>query len=261
MNQRRAKMFKSLELTRLFEVGQMEQLFRKCGHIINPEHLIASSNDTSVFDYFSNGEKCVAKVVPKNIRFFKHFGQHNNAKDFKKYINRLHPYFLPVEEILFEDENLFVYTQKKCKIITSDRISAKVVIEIFRLVQFMLINDILLTDIAPHNLGLTGKHVVVFDYHGLHRLKKNGIIKENDWWRRIVRNLVRFVCGLESKHKRAEYSALMQNCDENVLRKLEHDPEIPKPLSALIRYVMLKQAHSAIDTTCAHLEACINYLK
>jgi hypothetical protein len=256
-----AKMFTAVELSRLFKAGQMDELFRKCGHVINPSNLLACAGDTSVFGFDVNGKKYVAKVVPKNIRFFKHFGHGHDAKDFKKYINRLDPYFLPVEEILYEDDNLFVYSQRKCKIIESKRINKKIVIDVLRLVQFMLINDILLTDLAPHNLGVDGNRVVVFDYHGLHRLKKNGVIKREDWWRRLVRNLARFIIGLASQHKRAEYSAMMQNCTEGVVKKMETDPEVPAVFTTLVKYLMKEQSHASIETTCAHLEACINQIK
>jgi hypothetical protein len=256
-------MFISDELSRLFKADQMAPIFQKFGHIINPENLLASANDTSVFNYKMNGASYVVKIVPKNIRFFKHFGHNHNrqAKDFKKYINRLEPYFLPVEDILYEDDNLFVYAQKKCKIIESKKIDKKVVVDVFRLVQFMLINNILLTDLAPHNLGIYEKNIVVFDYHGLHRLKKDGVIKRSDWWRRLARNLTRFVTSLKSQHKRAEYSELMQNCDEEAVVKLEKDPEIPKVFSALIRYLMEKQEKASIESVCTQLEACINHIK
>ena len=257
-----AKMFVSVELSRLFKAGQMDDLFRKYGAIINPDNLVAGGGDTSVFKYEVAGKDYVVKVVPKNIRFFKHFGHGHghDAKDFKKYINRLDPYFLPVEDILYEDDNLFAYTQRKCKIIESKRIDKKVVVDIFRLVQFMLINDILLTDLAPHNLGVDGKHVVVFDYHGLHRLKKDGVIKRADWWRRLARNLTRFVCGLTSQHKRAEYSLLMQDCNENVLKKMDADADIPKVFTSLIRYLMKEQGNATIENVCTYIEECIKHL-
>lgn len=251
-------MFTAIELTKLYQAGELDQLFKKMGGSINPTTLLASANDTSVFKY---GDDQVIKVVPKNIRFFKHFGRHNSGGDFKKYINRMDPYFLPVEDILYEDENIFAYTQKKCKVIESKRINKRVVREVFQLVQFMLANNVLLTDLAPHNLGISGKRCVVFDYHGLHRLTKDGKIKRPDWWRRLARNLTRFMCSLYGAHKRAEYSALMQNCDEKVVRKMENDPEIPRVFSKMIRYLFVHENNASIETVCTHLENCITHLK
>ena len=255
------KMFNSIELSRLYKGGELNRFFSKFGNIFNPDTLIASGGDTTVFRYEQNGTKLVAKIVPKNIRFFKHFGKNNSAKDFKKYINRLEPYFLPVEEILYEDENVFVYTQQKCSLIESDKINKKVVIDVFRLIQFMLINDILLTDLAPHNLGIIHKHVVVFDYHGLHRLTRDGAIKREDWWRRLVRNLTRFTCGLYNPKKRPEYSALMQNCDQNVVKKMESDPDIPPVFTTLVKYLMEERNNGSLEKICELIENCIRFIK
>jgi hypothetical protein len=256
-----AKMFTAVELSRLYKHGQLDKMLQQLNGIINPHNLIATATETSVFNYTKNGEKYVAKVVPRNIRFFKHFGKHHSAEEFKKYINRLDPYFLPVKEILYEDKNIFVYSQEKCDIVESKRISKTVVIEVFHLIQFMLVNRIMLTDLAPHNLGIVRHHVVVFDYHGLHRLMKDGEIYRDDWWRRLARNLTRFMTALIGAHKRAEYSALMQNCDDKVIKKMENDPEIPKIFSTMIRYMATEQGGVVVEKLIEYLEKCINELK
>lgn len=255
------KMFMSVELAKLYKAGQLDSMIKDLGNIITPSNLIASANDTTVFSCTRNGEKYVCKVTPKNLRFFKHFGKERSGKEFKKYINRLDPYFLPVEDILYEDENIFVYTQKKCSVIESSNIDKKVVIEVFRLIQFMLVNNILLTDLAPHNLGILHKKVVIFDYHGLHRLTKDGSINREDWWRRLARNLTRFVCSLEGAHKRAEYSLLMQNCTEETIQKMEGDSSIPAIFSSMIRYLSTEQNNASIDKLCDYLEKCIIEIK
>jgi hypothetical protein len=255
------KMFSSLELMKLYKAGQLDRMMKELDNIINPNNLIVSANDTSVFHYEKNAEKYVCKVTPKTLRFFKHFGTNHSAKDFKKYINRLNPFFLPVEDILYEDENIFVYTQRKCSVIKSKKITKKIVIDVLRLVQFMLINNVLLTDLAPHNLGLIHKKIVVFDYHGLHRLMKNDKIKRVNWWRRLARNLTRFMCSLEGAHKRAEFSTLMQDCTASVVKKMESDTTIPKEFSSMIRYLYTFQNNVSIEKLCEHLEKCINAIK
>lgn len=252
-----SNMFTSIELSKLYKEGALDNLFKKCGHLMNPSTLYASGGDTTVFRYVHDGRKSVIKIAPKNIRFFKHFGKTRSAKEFKKYINRLDPFFLPVEDIIYEDENVFVYTQKKCRLIKSNRINKKVVADVFRLVQFMLVNNILLTDLAPHNLAILHRQVVVFDYHGLHRLTKDGVIKREDWWRRLARNLTRFICGLYNPKKRSEYSTAMQNCDRNVIKKMEEDPGIPEVFTTMIKYLLKEQNNVSINKLCTFLEKCI----
>jgi hypothetical protein len=255
------KMFSSLELLRLYEYGQLNKMLEQLGSLINPKTFETSGGDVSVFNYNKDGQKYVIKIAPKNIRFFRHFGRgDHSAIDFQKYINRLEPFFVPVEEIMYEDENIFVYTQKKCKVVESSRINKKTVIDVFRLVQFMLINDIILTDLAPHNLGLYQGHVVVFDYHGLHRLTENGAIKEIDWWKRLVRNLTRFICGLYNQRKRPLYSDLMQNCDARVIKKMEDDAFFPSEFINFIKFVMIEGRNAKIETMCEYLQGCIDYI-
>jgi hypothetical protein len=261
-----AKMFTSEELLRLCQAGALDPLFEALGDIICPKNLIASGGDTSVFqgpicDVDGCSSDVIVKIAPKNIRFFKHFGKGDYAaKDFKKYINRLDPFFLPVEEILYEDENVFVYTQQKCKLIKSKRITQDTVAGVFRLVQFMLVNDVLLTDLAPHNLGVFHKQVVVFDYHGLHRLTKEGSIKRADWWRRLARNLTRFICGLYNQKRRPEYSLQMQNCDQSVVNLMTNDPAMPRPFVTLIQYLWSQNNDVNLETVCQHLENCIGHV-
>lgn len=256
-----AKMFSSLELLRLYEYGQMNKMFEKLGSLVNLKTLLTTGGDVSVFNYEKEGQKYVIKLAPKNLRFFRHFGRGDHlATDFQKYINRLEPFFVPVEEIMYEDENFFVYTQKKCKVIESSKINKKVAIDVFRLVQFMLINDILLTDLAPHNLGLLNGHVCVFDYHGLHRMTENGVIKEANWWQRLVRNLTRFMCGVYNPRKRPLYSDLMQNCDSRVVTKMESESFFPQDFINFVKYVMIEGRNAKTVTMCEYLQGCIDYI-
>jgi len=251
-------MFTSLELSRLLKGGGMNQFLKQYGNLVNSNTFIACGGDTAVFDYNNQ----VIKVVPKNIRFFKHFGNdRHSAKDFKKYINRLEPFFLPVGEVMYENDDFFVYTQEKCKLIESKRINKKTVINLFRLIQFMIVNNVILTDLAPHNLGVSNKGLVVFDYHGLHRLTKNGKIKRPDWWRRLARNLTRFMCGLYCPKKRSQYSQMMQQCDSYVIKTMTADKDLPSVFTELIKYLMTQQNHVSIEELCNHLEQCIKYIK
>jgi len=255
-----SQMFSSIKLKQLYEQGYMDELFERHGNLMNPETLVASGGDTTVFLVSRDDAQYVIKIAPKSIRFFKHFGKNRSAAEIKKYINRLDPYFLPVEEDIYENDYLFAYTQKKCHIIKSKKINKNVVAEIFRLIQFMLVNNILLTDLAPHNLGVIHKKVFIFDYHGLHRLMKDGVIKRDDWWRRLARNLTRFICGLYNPHKRPEYSALMQSCDQQVIKKMSSDPDIPKVFTQLINYLLTEQSGASVKVICTLLEGCISHI-
>jgi len=253
------KLFNSPELARLYKKGELDKVLNIYKHRINKKTLVGSGGDASVFR--CDDDQCVLKLCTKQIRYFKHFSKRGRASKFMVHINRLDPFFVPVEEILYEDKNVFIYKQKRCTIITSKDIDKQVVIDVFRLVQFMLNNNILLTDLAPHNLGLVNGQVKVFDYHGLHRLKKKGVIKRTYWWKRIVRNLTRFVCGFYIPHKRTEYAGLMQNCNRSTIKKMGRDPSIPYSFIELIKYLESRRDKVSLDKTVDLLEACISQIK
>lgn len=252
--------FKCPDLRHLYSSGKLDHVIKQFGNLINNQTLIANGGDASVFDYH-NGES-VLKLVPKTIRFFQHFGNKGptSANEFQKYINHLDPFFLPVDEILYEDDNVFIYTQRKCQLLNTKTINTGVVIDVFRLIQFMLLSDILLTDLAPHNLGIYKDHVLVFDYHGLHRLKKNGQIKRTNWWRRLARNLTRFICCIYVPDRRKEFAQLMQNCNSNTIAKFENEPQMPISFVELLKYLSNQQNRVIIDQVYEYLELCIHDL-
>jgi len=258
-NSQISKMFNSPELASLYKKGELDRVLNRFHDEINTKTLVGSGGDASVFS--CEDEDAVIKLCTKQIRYFKHFGKKGSAMGFQKHINSLDPFFVPVEKILYEDKNVFLYKQRKCGIITSKEITQQVVIDVFRLVQFMLINGILLTDLAPHNLGLLDGQVVVFDYHGLHRLKKKGQIKREYWWKRIARNLTRFICGYLIPDKRKEYANLMQNCNQEAIRKLEREAGLPVSFALLIKYLESHRNKVNLDQVIDLIEDTITDIK
>ena len=253
------KLFNSRELFRLHEKGELDEILKIFRHTINGDTLLGSGGDASVFR--CDDDQYVLKLCSKQIRYFKHFAKRGSASKFLTHINKLHPFFVPVEEILYEDKNVFIYRQKRCEIVRHKDITKQVVIDVFKLVQFMLINNILLTDLAPHNLGIVDGQVKVFDYHGLHPLKKKGSIKRKYWWKRIVRNLTRFICGLYVPHKRTEYARLMQNCNQLTIKKLNGDPHVPQSFIDLIKYLESYRNKVSVDKVVYLLGECVSHIK
>jgi hypothetical protein len=119
----------------------------------------------------------------------------------------------------------------------------------------------ILTDLAPHNLGIINNQVIVFDYHGLHKLRKDGKIKRQNWWRRIARNLVRFICAIYCPQKRKEFVTAMQNCDSSAIYKLEQDNDLPSVFVELIKYMYHNENKASVTIICEYLESCIELIK
>lgn len=49
----------------------MDAFFDKNKNLVNSETFLAAGGDATVFHYKND---CVLKIVPKTLRFFKHFG-------------------------------------------------------------------------------------------------------------------------------------------------------------------------------------------
>lgn len=233
----------------------MDSFLNQYGQFIKETNLLSAGGSASVFNY---GKDHVLKVCSKGIRYFSHFSATASARDFAKHINSLSEYFLPVEEILYEDDFMFAYSQKRVQILTNHDINKQVVLDVFKFVKFMLENDTIVSDLAAHNLTVHNGHAVVFDYHGLHRLKVvNGTIKRSDWWQRIARNLTRFITSLYIPDKRSNFSVLMQDCDDFAIAQLKKQSSLPPAFVELIEHMYVNKEASSISTICTLLDACI----
>ena len=241
-----AKLFNSNELIRLYKQGLLKPVMNQFKDVMNTKNLAGAGTDATVFFYSEKTQ--VLKLCPKNINYFAQFGC-SQAEQFRKHINMLAPIFLPVDDILYEDDNVFVYTQKACKILSRKSITEEIVFEIFKMVQFMIINNIILTDLAPHNIGIYDQQVVFFDYHGLCPLKlSNGQIKHKKWWVRLFRNLTSYLCSIYSPSKDSEYSRLIDNVDLIVIEKMKKHGRLPPIYIELLNYVMNYQNEVSLET-------------
>lgn len=239
------KLFKSGDLGHLYKSGALKEVMSKFKDIMTSKNLAGSGTDAVAFYY--NGGTEVFKLCNKKINYFIQFSQ-NQASQFQQQINSLTPIFLPVEEILYEDDNIFVYTQKVCKILNKDLITPEIVVEIFKMVQFMIINNVILTDLAPHNIGIYDNQVVFFDYHGLRPLKLgSGKIKHKKWWKRLFRNLTSYLCYIYSPNQREEYEKLIENLDLSVIKRMKKHNRLPAVFIELLDYVMNYQNEASLE--------------
>ena len=253
-----AKLFHSKRLLQLYEEGKLDSVLRLFKKDITEENFIGGGGDASGFLYKEG--KQILKLCMKQIGYFKRYGQGgtNEAQQFQEHINSLSEYFVPVEKILYEDENVFVYTQNRCQLMKKERISPRIVIGVFQMVQFMLLKNILVTDLSPHNLGLLNGRVVIFDYHGLHPLRRNdGRIKRRKWWVRLMRNLTRYLSYIYAPEKLNEYSALMDDYDDSVVEKLKFDRLLPSTYIELLLYVSINDTEVSVDILFKLLQNCI----
>lgn len=254
------KLFASDRLLLLYKTGKLQSVLKQFKKKINEKTFVGAGTNVSVFSY-KNGKQ-VLKLCPANIPYFRRYGQvgaHMGltpAQQFKEHINSLGNFFLPIKEIFYEDENVFIYIQDKCERLKHN-ITPHVVAEFFQLIQFMLKRNILLTDLAPNNIGLLNGHIVLFDYHGLHPLKREGRIHRVKWWGRLFRNLVRFITTIYAPEKVDEYSKYLEVYEINVVNKLSNDNLLPTTFIKLLEYVATHENEVALETLYTMLNSCI----
>jgi hypothetical protein len=199
------KLFNSKRLERLYEKGKLNDVFKHFPDQINLQTWIGSGSEAAAFYYNHQ----VIKVCSKKIRFFEE-AEHSSAQLFQDQVNQLKPFLVPINEILYENRHIVIYTQDRCQLLTSifsykksisdgdqSLITPYISLSFLQLIIFMFENNQLVSDIGAHNLGLLNGQLVVFDYHGLHPIVKNGSICHQKWWKRPITNLSYFLSAID----------------------------------------------------------------
>jgi len=253
----KSKLFNCEELAQYYKEGHLDDLLKRFDKEINSRTLIGAGNDASAFRY---GTDQVLKLTTKNIKWFKHFGNGaSDAKEFQKHINSLKPYFAPIDKILYEDDRVFIYVQRKCQVIDKSHISSSEAIGMFKFVKFMIENDVLMTDLAPHNLGTINGQLVSFDFHGLGPLSNgDGKFRKSGWWRRLARNLARFMAAVYVPKDMKKYGEMFQNCTTKTIQKIKQDSNLPKSFGNLVEYMSDNLDNAEVDTVVKLLAYCIS---
>ena len=285
----KSNLFHSKELLKLYNGGQLDVVLDQFSDVINQENFLGGGGDASGFLY--KGGKKVLKLCLKKIGYFKRYGHGSKelglseAEQFKEHINSYllkgskhglekgvphgglrgespPNFFVPIEEILYEDENVFIYTQNRCQLLKKDFISPRIVIGVIQMIQFMLRKNILVTDISPHNLGLLKGQVVLFDYHGLHPFqRRDGTIKRRKWCGRILKNLARYLSYIYAPEKIAEYTELMESVDYHAIKKLKSDGLLPHTFIQLAIYVNFGGKDESSDSIAINVDKLFDLLQ
>ncbi len=251
-------LFSSKKLIKLDKKGSLIPLLTQYGHLLNSQTLLGKGNDASVFNFLSD-PRFVLKLCVKSVGYFRHYN--HTLNQFKNHINSLMPYLTPIGQILYEDSNVFLYTQRRCEILNTDQITPEVVAGFFQLLYFLFKHNLLLTDLPPQNVGLLNGLVIIFDYHDLSPFRNHlGQISHIDWWRRLARNLTRFICYSYAEDKRKIYAELMQDCTRRVIKTLSQDSRLPREFIELITYLYKERNQIKTETLCQHFQNCVERL-
>ena len=256
------KLLHSKNLIILYKEGKLDRVLKRFKSEISEKNFIGAGTHVACFRYRSGHQ--VLKLCTKNIHYFTSFpllpSSRSHAQQFKNHINSLSPYLSPVNDILYEDEFVFIYTQAICRRFEIDKITPKMILKIFKTVNFLIENNLLLTDLAPNNFGFLGNSLVLFDYHDLQPISEDGKQLKTSWWRGIMKNLTRYVSALYAPEKSEKYERLMEDLDETVLEKFRKDHLLPSCFVKILQYILIDRNDVSEFTIYNLLNDCIDRL-
>jgi hypothetical protein len=157
-------------------------------------------------DFLKSGSTCIVwnhqargviKLCTKRIRYFKAFPT-QSVTSFKDLINnQFCSMLLPIQEVLYEDTNYFIYTQEKIKILDLSEIDVYVFSKILEIVKQMFALNILTCDLISSNFGWgSDKKLYLLDYHDM---KPATSFFKKCQWSKIVRCLLEYTSYLLHK--------------------------------------------------------------
>lgn len=192
---------------------------------LNKTDVIGLGTSCVVIKY---GTDEVVKICSKRIKFFKH-KKKCTARLFKKTVDPLFPYLLPVKEILYDGDEFFVYTQDCCRPLPKKKpVTTKDIVDILTIIKVLFDHQLLVGQLKPKNVGYFGKHLVLFDFHSMHPLKER-MEDKIDWWKSLVDSLNKY-CQLYNKGRHQDQDQInfedlieelqADDCDINIVHKL-----------------------------------------
>lgn len=193
------KYFKKSEiLTKLLYDGYLSNVLELFGSNLTDKLFLGSGGDATGFIYKSD-ETQVLKICTKKIRFFKSF-ETNNANDFMK-LSRSIKYFVPINKILYDDPNVFVYIQPFCHPFKKSVNSGKMATALLKATNCMLKQGVM-TKLSRHNLAMWKNRVYVFDYHGLDKITLHDNTITSSWVKEVlIKNSLYYLVGLSKYDK------------------------------------------------------------
>lgn len=254
------KLFRSSELLNYYKSGKLDEILKKYKHIINEKTFLGAGGDASGFIY---NDHEVIKICSKTVGYFRKFPNSSNmsqSEQFQSHISDFYPYFLPINEIIYENRDIIIYTQNFCDKLSKTKINHHMVVTIFEMVKLMLEKDSLCTDIGAHNMGIYQGQLVLFDYHGLHPLLKNGQLPQKKWWGRLMRNLIKYMCAIYAPSKGEKYSMLIKNLNSKAIKQIEKDDFLPETFVTLLKYLVANNKNASIEEIIYILDECIETL-
>lgn len=192
------KLFGS-KLMKLYKKGRLYIPLRYMKTIINEKNFLSYDKYESCFKF---GDQ-VLKICSKKVKYFKQF-KDNNAQNLKQLVDTLNYILLPINAIIYEDGDVFAYTQPIYQMIISkhQQLDSKSFFELIQMERILLDHSVDL-DLSIDRMCHYDNRIVVFSYYNLCPLVLD------DRWRSdaskyVIRNIIwYYLRDTSSNYRRA----------------------------------------------------------
>lgn len=205
-------------LKRLAKCGALTDVKKFLGSVIDEQNFMGAGDDASCFRYKDDQ---VIKLCTKEVKYFKHFGE-TDALNFQKVVSHVGSIFLPINEVLYQDQSVFVYTQPICQKFNLMSINLQSLQEILHIEKTLLEHG-LRASTSPHNLAIYKGRVVVFDYHDV-----SPLVIRLRWRQEVVKHLLKFLSVFY----------MGKNIAPKKFQEFLKDPRVPAQIHQLIMTIL-----------------------
>lgn len=241
-----------LRLTKLHKKHKLDKVLELFKDYFNEDRFLGYGDDASAFKYNRN---TVIKVCTKGTHYFGRLPK-ATAEDLRHSVNQLEPFLLPMLEILYEDDVVFVYTQPLCKKIDKNNIT------LLQFKQILLIESAMIThnissNTTVHNLAIYQGKVVLFDYHDLSLVDSKKMGHLNHWWRNLMKHIINNISYTYAPKQRKKYRSLISKFDAQILNQFKLDNLLPEPIIELLQYIYHHKDKLTHRDILPYLQNCI----
>jgi hypothetical protein len=197
--------YKSKYLQYLHESHKIRKVESKFEQYINKHNYLGHGTQVYCYQYDSN---LVIKLAPKNIKFFLYY------KNPKTTINKLKTFILRIDDIIYNDKYVILYTQPKCTKV--EHADAYFILNLILTLCCMINAQAVITDIGIHNWGYYKNDIYLYDWHGMMSTEKKG------WEHRVKVNMVKYLQSYTNVINTSNiYNYVDELFEDNPVKKLQ----------------------------------------
>ena len=264
--------FRSCEgLSKLYRKKKLDHIIAKFENYINTSSYLGGSKCST---FLLPNKKEVLKITLRDIRYFREgysraFQKSSKnslnldpVKFFQQQINSMGNYFAQIKEILYSDEDVFVFLQDYCtpfKELPSP-VNPQIILQVVQSIHYMISNNVLITEIGPSNIGLSesGK-ILIYDYDALRPLKDAMAQKPTDWCGHQLGSLLYYLSHIYQPEKINWYRSQRHKWSYQLKSFKDTQKDFPSGVYEVIKAYTIfdKNIETQIEKIIYTLELCL----